>query len=294
MSAPSHTAPIQDRLAATDGVLFDIDGCLALFGPTPDESVALPGAAETVERVRAGGRAVLAFTNASADTPAAIAAALGDLGIVLAEHEILTPAVVAAEVVARRYPRRPVLAFGGPGLLDVLADGGAALIDDAGDPTDAAAVIVGWDRRFCHDRLQRAARALWNGADLLVTSDARSFASRGRPTAGLSGFIAHGLAHVTGAGIEILGKPSPTAMRMAARRIGVDTTRLLVVGDDLTLEIQMGLAAGAAAVLTTTGTHSAADAAEAPAHRRPHLVVDGLPELLKIWPGLGDQVEETV
>ena len=75
-------------------------------------------------------------------------------------------------------------------------------------------------------------------------------------------------------------------MTMAARRLGVDPPQMLVVGDDLSLEIAMGLAVGAVAVLTTTGTHAADDAAAAPPERRPHLVVDGLDELVAAWPGL--------
>ncbi|GAA3732487.1 HAD-IIA family hydrolase [Salinactinospora qingdaonensis] len=284
MNAPPLPAEVHHRLATAEGVLFDIDGCLVLFGQTPHDSIALPGAAAAITALRASGRAVAAFTNASAKTPAGIAAALHELGIPLDEHEILTPAAVAAEVITSRYADRPVLAFGGPGLLDVLHARGTALLDEDADPTDAAAVVVGWDTNFHRDRLQRAAEALWNGAELLTTSDAPSFASRGRPTAGVSGFIAHGLAHVTGAQVEILGKPSPTAMEMAARKLGVDHGKLLVVGDDLTLEIRMALAAGATAVLTTTGTHSATDAAAAPRATRPDLVVDGLPELLALWP----------
>lgn len=286
MTAAPPQADLSARLSACRGVLFDIDGCLALFGDRPADAVALPGAPEIVRLVRASGRPLLAFTNASARSAAQIAAALTDLGVAVEPGEVLTPAVVAVEVALSRYAPRPVMPFGGPSLVEVLRDGGVPLLDDDADPTEAAAVIAGWDTIIEAERLQRAAQALWAGADLLVTSNARSFASHGRPTVGVSGFIAHGLAHVTGRDVEILGKPSTTAMTMAARRLGVEPAQLLVVGDDLGLEIAMGLAVGAVAVLTTTGTHAADDAAAAPPERRPHLVVDGLDELIAAWPGL--------
>jgi phosphoglycolate phosphatase-like HAD superfamily hydrolase len=76
-------------------------------------------------------------------------------------------------------------------------------------------------------------------------------------------------------------------MDVIARRLGVEPGRLLVVGDDLTLEIRMARAAGAVAVLTTTGTHDAGDAGRAGPGDRPDLVVDGLPELLALLGGAG-------
>lgn len=286
MSVPVLTRELESRLAAVQGVMFDIDGCLALFGASHDGGVALPGAAAAVERARADGHGVVAFTNASNNVPSVIARRLRELGIPLADDDVLTPAVVAAEVVAQRYADRPVLAFGGPGLLDVLRGRREIrLIDpfDGADPGAVAAVVIGWDTAFDRDRMQCAADALWDGADLLVTSDAPSFAARGRPVAGVSGFIAHGLSHVTGAAIEVVGKPSATAMGVIGRRLGVTPDRLLVVGDDLSLEVRMARAAGAVAVLTTTGTHDARDAAAAPAADRPDLVVAGLPDLVRLW-----------
>ena len=293
MTTAPPQAELAARLSACRGVLFDIDGCLALFGDRAADAVALPGAAEIVRRVRASGRPLLAFTNASARSSAQIAAALTDLGVAVDPAEVLTPAVVAVEVALSRYAPRPVLPFGGPSLVEVLRDGGVPLLAEDADPAEAAAVIAGWDTRIEAERLQRAAQALWAGADLLVTSDARSFASSGRPTAGVSGFIAHGLAHVAGRDVEILGKPSTTAMTMAALRLGVEPSHLLVVGDDLGLEITMGLAVGAVTVLTTTGTHAAADAAQMPPERRPHLVVGGLDELITAWPELGATTAST-
>lgn len=283
MSLPVLGRELEARLAAVEGVVFDIDGCLALFGAAHDGGVALPGAAAAIEQVRAAGRGVVAFTNASANPPWTIAARLRDLGIPLADDDVLTPAVVATEVIAQRYRGRPVLAFGGDGLLDVLRRDESIELADPRGSAAVAAVLIGWDTAFGRDQVQRAAEALWDGADLLVSSDAPSFASRGSPVAGVSGFIAHGLRHVTGVEFEIVGKPSPTAMGVISRRLGVAADRLLVVGDDLTLETRMARAAGAIAVLTTTGTHDAHDAAAAPPADRPDLVVAGLPDLLALW-----------
>jgi HAD superfamily hydrolase (TIGR01450 family) len=277
------------RLAAVEGVVFDLDGCLVLSdGPGGRGGHLLPGAAEALAAVRRSGRPFVVFTNASNRVPAGVAAELRAAGLPVAADEVLTPSVVAAEVVRQRYGDRPVLAFGGPGLVDVLTAAGVRLVSHR-RPERPAAVVIGWDTRFGQDRLQHAAEAVWSGADVLVTSDARRFASRSGPLAGVAGFIARGLAHVTGAEYEVLGKPSPAAMAVAARRLGVPADRVLVVGDDLTLEARMARAAGAVAVLVTTGLHDRVDATAAPPVDRPDLVLDGLPELVALL----DRVRES-
>lgn len=270
---------LDDRLADTEGIVFDVDGCLVLSDkPGGHGGRALPGAVEAFDQVRATGRSVVAFTNASSQAPKDIAAGLTQLGFALGEHDVLTPSVVAAEVAVDRFGSSPVLAFGGPGLHDVLEAGGVVLADEA-HPLEAAAVIIGWDVAFTRDRLQAAAEAIWNGAPLLVTSDARRFASATKPMAGVGGFIAQGLAYVTGCTYEVVGKPSLAAMSVAARRLGVASEHVLVAGDDLTLEVAMAKAAGALGVLVTTGIHGLDDVAVLDAHVAPDLVVHGLLEL---------------
>jgi len=84
---------------------------------------------------------------------------------------------------------------------------------------------------------------------------------------------------VKGATYEVLGKPSALAAACAAQRLGVSPERMLVAGDDLTLEVSMAHRCGGVGVLVTTGMHSRSDAERAPAGDRPHLVVDSLTEL---------------
>jgi HAD superfamily hydrolase (TIGR01450 family) len=269
------------RLAAVEGVVFDVDGCLVLSeGPGGAGGRALPGAVDAVDAVRRSGRKLVAFTNASNHTPAVVAADLQAVGLPFAAEDVLTPAVVGAQVIRERYGERPVLAFGGPGLVDVLAAGGVNLQPSGGR---AAAVVVGWDTRFGQEQLQHAAEALWAGADLFVTSDAGRFASSRGPLAGVAGFISSGLSHVTGQRYEVLGKPSAAAMAVAAHRLDVAANRILVAGDDLTLDVRMARSAGAVGVLITTGLHGEPDAAAAPPGDRPDAVLSGLPDLMALW-----------
>lgn len=267
------------RLADVEGLVFDIDGCLILSTqPAGHDGLTLPGAVEAVTALRASGRRLVAFTNASNRPPRQIAESLRELGFGFADEAVMTPSVVAADVVLQRFGDAPVLAFGASGVVDVLADAGVRLATP-GDGAAIAAVVVGWDAAFDQTKLQAAAEAVWAGAPLLVTSDAPAFATKGRRTAGAAGFIANGLAHVTGTPYEVMGKPSLLAAATAATRLGVAPERMLVAGDDLTLEVAMARRVGGVGVLVTTGMHSRDDAARAPEHQRPDLVVDSLAEL---------------
>ncbi|MBX6389527.1 MAG: haloacid dehalogenase, partial [Frankia sp.] len=113
------------RLERIEGVVFDVDGCLMLADqPGGHGGSALAGAAGLVAALRRAGRRVVVFTNASDRPPAEVAASLRAAGLPFEAADVLTPSVVAAEVVRQRYGEAPVLAFGGSGLLEVLAAGG--------------------------------------------------------------------------------------------------------------------------------------------------------------------------
>jgi len=278
------TTPLTERLAAVTGIMFDIDGCLVLSdGPSGQGGAAIPGAAAFIQQMRASGRRLCAFTNGTAQHPHEIAAHLRHLGLDLADDEVLTPAVSAARHLTRTYGDAPILAYGGDGVIPVLQAWGVNVIEPAdhtaGGEPGVAAVLVGWDPDFTKTKLQFAAEALLGGAELYCTSDARAFASQERLNVGVSGFIAAGLAHVTGKTWTVLGKPSPYAFDTVLDTLGTTPAHTLVLGDDLYLDSGMALAGGALAGLVLTGLTDRAAVDAAPAEETPHLVLDSLDEL---------------
>ncbi|MDV8022725.1 HAD-IIA family hydrolase [Rhodococcus sp. IEGM 1330] len=277
-----------DRLARVRGVMFDIDGCLVLSnGPSGKGGRVLAGARDAIDFVRRTHRRMAVFTNGSMQTPHQIAESLRSLGLDVRDEEVITPAVVAAETMLVLHPGKPLLVFGGHGVQQDFLSRGQDLVDLdralAGEPTDAAAVVIGWDIDFGRDKLQVAAEAVYAGAEIYCTSDARSFASANRLNVGVSGFIAAGLSHVTQRPYRVLGKPAPEAFDILTRRLQVAPAEMLIIGDDLTLECAMARREGALGALVTTGTHSAADAELAPPEQRPDFVVEHLGQLLELF-----------
>lgn len=264
--------------------MFDIDGCLLLADqPSGYGGTVLPGALEVIEAVRATGRNFVCFTNGSFQTPTAIASTLRELGLDVTDNQVMTPAVVAAETMATRYPGGRVLVFGGAGVTEPFAARGVEMVqmEDAiaGSAGDVAAVVVGWDIEFGREKIVAAAEAVLSGAELYTTSAAPTFASHERLNVGVSGFIAAGLTHVTGRPYKVLGKPSTEAFKAICSRTGAQPDEVLVVGDDLRMEAGMARVHGALGVLMTTGTNSREDAGEAGAERTPDLILDSLEEL---------------
>ena len=273
-------------LANTNGVMFDIDGCLVISdGPAGQDGRILDGAAEAIEYMKSSGRKYCVYTNGTAQKPSDIAAHLRELGINVPDELVLTPAVVAAEVIKDMYGDKPIMMFGGEGMLHDFVKRGVNLVDiDAaikGSKPEVAAVVIGWDTDFGKAKIQVAAEAILAGAELYCTSFSPAFASKDRLNVGVSGFITAGLLFVTETTeFEVLGKPSQHSMNIISRILDTPIPEILVIGDDLYLEASMARKAGAVAGLVTTGTSSAADADKCAPELKPHLVVDSMLEFV--------------
>jgi HAD superfamily hydrolase (TIGR01450 family) len=266
--------------------MFDIDGCLVISdGPAGQDGRILDGAAEAIEYMKSSGRKYCVYTNGTAQKPSDIAAHLRELGINVPDELVLTPAVVAAEVIKDKYGDKPVMMFGGEGMLHDFVKRGVNLVDiDAaikGSKPEVSAVVIGWDTDFGKPKIQVAAEAILAGADLYCTSFSPAFASKDRLNVGVSGFITAGLLFVTETTeFEVLGKPSQHSMNIISRILDTPIPEILVIGDDLYLEASMARKAGAVAGLVTTGTSSAADADKCAPELKPHLVVDSMLEFV--------------
>jgi NagD protein len=259
-------------LDGIDAVVFDVDGTL-LHADDPGGvagAYPLPGAAETVARVRASGRRILFFTNGTGRPPAQYAADLRGLGFELADDEFMNPAVVAARYIARRLPGRSVLVLGGRGVVAPLHEIGIETVEA---PSRGDVVLVGWDDTLTYVALRAACESVWAGAPLLATSTAPVFFVDGGPAPGWSGAVVAGIRQTTGVRATTLGKPAAVALREMCRALGVAPARTLVVGDDLDLEIEMARRAGAPAALVLTGISSRHDVLRRPPDRRPRAVL---------------------
>jgi HAD superfamily hydrolase (TIGR01450 family) len=270
------------HLGDATAYLFDVDGTLVL-SDDPNAGIGgaqvLPGAGAVLTRLREQGKRIACFTNGTGQVPSALAARLRKLGLDIADDEMLTPSVVAAEYIRCHHAGQTVLAFGNEGVLEPLRQAALPLAS-LEEAEGVGVVLVGADPAFTYEKLVAACRAVWAGAPLLVTSMAAFFVSRRGRMPSTSGAIVAGIRHVTGVEPKVVGKPSVLVMEVVAQLLEVDRERIAVVGDDLELEIRMAREAGAFSVLVLTGSSNSAAVNGTPIEHRPHVVIPSVGDLL--------------
>jgi NagD protein len=269
-----------ERLRAARAFLFDMDGTLVLGDQRNHGLAPLPGALETTRLLERRGIGFVIFTNGTPRSPQNYAQELRKVGFALDDRQMLTPASSAVELFVRRGYRR-VMVLGGEGMTAPLREAGIEVVAPVGRP-EADAVFVGWYREFSIDTLESACHAVWGGAQLFSASQTMFFATAQGKALGTSRPISAMIRNLTGCRVNIVGKPSQEALRCAARRLGVPARGLAVVGDDPALEMPMARRAGALAIAVRSGLGDDEAYAQLPEAQRPHVVLDGMNDLLEL------------
>jgi HAD superfamily hydrolase (TIGR01450 family) len=271
-------------LPPVDGIMFDLDGTLILSDRKLGQYRPLPGAAELLHELDRRGIPFVAMTNGSAYPAAEQGPKLRAVGLPVPDARLFTPNSVAVGLFRTAGFER-VMVLGTDGVARALSEGGIGTVAPGSGKADA--VYVAWHPQCTMDDIHAACDAVVAGAPLFTASDVPFFATSSGRAFGYSCAIAGAIARVTGREPVVAGKPSLQTLRFVAEQLGIRPERLAVVGDDPRVEIEMARAGGAIGIGVTTGTTSRAEWSEAPAERRPHLVIDSLAELHAL---LGERV----
>lgn len=260
-------------------VILDLDGCV-YRGREPIE-----GAAEALDAVRDMGLKTLFLTNNATRTVEEYVAKLNSMGIRCGENEVLTSGYATSIYLAGRYGRVRVLPVGGEALERELSKMGHRVLDwrKAGDPEFVVACL---DFGFNYEKLKRACLAIFQGARFVATNTDPTLPVEDRLLPG-AGSIVAAISKATGRRPLVIGKPSRRIMDIALKRLGVDGSEAVVVGDRLSTDVRAGKKVGAFTVLVLTGASSLRDL-ERWRGRRPDLVLNSVSELPKALRGLGE------
>jgi len=263
------------RLDDVRGFVFDVDG--TLVRRFPDGVHPLPGAVEVLEAIRASGRPLAIFSNGSHMPPEQFARELRADGLPVADEEMVTPVRSALSYLRRRHAGAPVMLFAQPSVHEVFA---RAEIDVA-DGDEAGVVLVLHVDETSIPELEAAARAVVGGARLLTANYLPAYAGANGPIFSRGAMVTAAIAKAADVRPTVVGKPSRAAVQELRERIGVPTEELLVTGDDVRMDIGLGLLGGSRTVLVRTGITGDMDVSRLPEKRRPHAVIDGVEELLQ-------------
>lgn len=261
-------------LADAAGFMFDLDG--TLVARAPEGVVALPGAAAVLAAIRASGRPLVIFTNASDSDPGTIAQRLRRGGLQLADEEVLTAACSSLGHLRRRHPAARVLVLGTPVARRRFAAAGVSLIAEQ-EAERAEVVLALHVDDIALSVLEAAARAVLSGAAFLTANYVRAYAGLHGPIISRGAMAAAAIAKASGRRPTVVGKPSRAAVREVAARLALDPRRVAFIGDDIGMDIALGRLAGGQTVLVRSGMGGGG---VVPANRGADLIVDGVGELL--------------
>ncbi len=228
--------------------LFDLDGTLYSSG------AAIPGAAETLRRLRSAGIPYRLVTNTTSRSRSALVQRLAGYGFEVAPEEIFTAILAAGELArVRGYTRVAPFVF--PAALEDLPDldltGGTS-----GHPAVEApqAVMVGdLGEGWTYGLMQEAFEYLLAGAGFIALSRDRYWQQGDRLALDAGPFVA-GLEYATGKTAEVAGKPSPAFYQGALRSLGRSgADGAVMIGDDLWSDVEGAQRAGLAGWLVRTG-----------------------------------------
>lgn len=227
------------------GLLIDLDGTVWV------DRVLIDGAAEAIAALRNAGVPFRFLTNTTRKPREALARELTALGLGTATDEVLTATSSAAAWLRGR---------GVKSVSALVAE--AALVDLEGltiEHETPDAVLVGdLGEAWTFPILDRAFRAVLDGAELVAVQKNRYWKTGGRLSLDAGPFVA-ALEYATRTTAHLVGKPSPELFHTAAAELGLAAASVTMVGDDLEADIRGARTAGLRAIGVRTGKYRPAD-----------------------------------
>lgn len=222
--------------------LIDLDGTM-YHGNTM-----IDGADQLILRLRALQIPYLFVTNNSSATPAEVAQRLQRMGIVADEADVCTSAQATAAYVKDQFPADSrVFVIGETGLHHALSQRQVFISDH-----EAEVVVQGIDRQLTYAKLAQAVNIIRAGGSYILTNPDILLPSDHGLIPG-AGSIAAMLKQATGVEPIVVGKPSQILMNFALQKLGVDSSKAWVIGDNPFTDIAAGQASACPTALVLTG-----------------------------------------
>lgn len=218
-------------------MVCDLDGVVYL-GNKP-----VQGAGAALVEISDAGHQLIFCTNNSSRTKQQAADKIAIVtGYPAVPSQIASSAMAAARVIGRGR----VMAVGGEGVVEAIAEAGAELIHVG--PVDA--VVVGIDFGFDYATLHRASTAIRNGARFIATNGDTTYPTSDGLMPG-AGSIVAAVEAASGVSPVVAGKPEET-MRTLLTDAAIHDT-IVVVGDRFETDLEMAQIEGWVSVLVETG-----------------------------------------
>ena len=211
----------------------------------------IPGAKEFVSRLIQANYKFLFLTNNSYHTPFELKGRLLDMGIDVNETCFYTAAMATASFLKVQRPTGcSAYVIGGKGVQDELEKAGITITHENPDY-----VIIAETEEYDYAKIIEATLLIQEGAKFIATNqDVTGPSSRGPVPA--CGALVAPIEKATGVKPYFLGKPNPTMMFLARKKLGVHSANCFMIGDRMDTDIVGGLESGMTTCLVLSGVTS--------------------------------------
>jgi len=254
------------NLKELKGLIIDLDGCI-YRGNTLIE-----GNDKAIEIIRSKGIKILFLTNNSTMTQEEYANKLNNMGIPTNPYEILTSAIATANYM-KRFKKDKCYIIGEKALIEAIINEGFEIVNEENAHL-AKYVICGLDRNVTYKKITAACIAIQNGAKFIATNNDPNLPIENGYLPG-AGAIVGAIRIATGVKPIIIGKPSKYIINMAIKRLGIEKSKIAIIGDRIETDIKAGKKAGIFTILIGNKFHKEFS-------KEPDLIVKNLLEFSKL------------
>jgi len=261
------TDPNPQLLDSVDVFIFDCDGVI-----WRGDSL-IPGIPETLAKLRALGKKMFFVTNNSTKSRAGYKKKFDSLGLDIPAEEIFSSSFAAAAYLEQtkfKETGKKIYVIGEIGiceeldLIDVPYIGGPEDVgkvpsmgpgDKVEHDPDVGGVIVGFDRHINYHKIQTAQLCINEnpGCEFIATNlDAVTHLTDAQEWAG-NGSMVGAIKGCTGKEPIVVGKPSPLMIDYLCDKLGLEKSRICMVGDRLDTDIVFGTDNGLRSLLVLSG-----------------------------------------
>jgi len=252
------------------GFMIDMDGTVYKGGQL------IPGATDFISSLKEKGIPFVFLTNNSSHSRGFYYDKLTRMGFDVTMANVLTSNIATIRFVLSERPGKRVYVVGSPDVKEEVRSAGVDVVED-----DPDIVYLTFDRTITYEKINKAYKALKNGAELIATHPDDVCPTETDYDIDIGPFIRM-FEQMCQTKAVVIGKPNRLMLEMAAREMGVDPQGTVMVGDRLYTDMRMGELAGTSTILVLSGETSRADL-EASDIRPTHVLdsVADIPALLE-------------
>jgi HAD superfamily hydrolase (TIGR01457 family) len=208
---------------------------------------AIPGAAGFVSFLKEKGIPFVFLTNNSSHGRAFYLQRLERMGFDVSLDNILTSTTATVRYLRSAHPGRSVYPVGVEDLVNEISEAGIET-----DEEDPDIVLLAFDTSITYEKINKAYLFLKNGSLFVATHPDDLCPTEDGYDIDIGPFIRM-FESMTGAKAEIVGKPNRRMLEMAAEKMGVRTSEVVMVGDRIYTDMRMAENAGTRSVLVLSG-----------------------------------------